>query len=118
MKRMLLFTLVTALIAVIGALILARIFTQPRSSVAIWTSAALATATQLATYGVARRYASRGDAMKGWGMGALIRVTALVFYGLVFFGPWSIGLPMEPALLSFALFVFASMLVEPLFLTR
>lgn len=118
MKPTVAFTLVTAAIALAGALILSRVFTAPLSGRAIWTSASLAIAVQLATYGVARRYAKRGDAMKGWGLGALIRVTVLLFYGLLFFGPWSLALPLEPALLSFALFVFGSMLVEPLFLTR
>lgn len=115
---MLAFTFVTVAIAVLGALVLSRIFSEARSGRAIWTSAALAIAVQLATYGVARRYASRGDALKGWGIGAIIRVTVLVLYGLLFFGPWHVGLPLEPALLSFAVFVFASMLVEPLFLSR
>lgn len=112
------FVLVTATMAIVGALILSRMFAEPRSGRAVWTSAVLAIVVQLATYGVARRYASRGEVMKGWGFGTLIRVTALLFYGLVFFGPWQVGLPLEPALLSFALFVFASTLLEPLFLSR
>jgi hypothetical protein len=115
---MLSFTLVTTAIAVIGALVLSQLFTEPRSARAIWTSAALAVAIQIATYALAKRYASRGDVIKGWGIGALIRVTALMFYGLLFFGPWKLALPLEPALMSFALFVFGSTLIEPLFLRR
>jgi len=115
---MLSFTLVTAAIAIIGALVLSRIFTEPKATRAIWISAGLAIATQIATYAVARRYANRGDVLKGWGIGAMIRVTALVIYGLLFFGPWKVALPLEPALLSFALFVFGSTLIEPLFLQR
>jgi hypothetical protein len=115
---MLSFTLVTVAIAVIGALVLSRIFTEPNSSRAIWTSAGLAIVIQCATYAIARRFAKRGDVIKGWGIGALIRVTALALYGLVFFGPWKVALPLEPALMSFALFVFGSTLIEPLFLSR
>jgi hypothetical protein len=115
---MLSFTLVTAAIAILGAVVLTQLFTEPRSARAIWTSAALAIGIQLATFAVANRYARRGDAIKGWGIGTLIRVTALMFYGLLFFGPWKVALPLEPALLSFALFVFGSTLIEPLFLQR
>lgn len=115
---MLSFALVTAAIAILGAVVLSQLFSELRSARAIWTSAALAIVIQIATFGIVKRYADRGDAIKGWGLGALIRVTALMFYGLLFFGPWKIALPMEPALLSFTLFVFASLLVEPLFLSR
>ncbi|MGH7711758.1 MAG: hypothetical protein ACREOG_10775 [Gemmatimonadaceae bacterium] len=118
MKATLLFALTTAALALLGAALLAQIFGEPRSSAAVWTSAVLAIAVQIATYGIARRYALKRDVMTGWGIGALIRVTVLVVYGALFFGPWSLGIPLEPALLSFALFVFASTVVEPLFLSR
>ncbi len=115
---MLSFMLVTAAIAILGAVVLSQLFTEPRSARAIWTSAALTIVIQVATFAVVKRYASRGDAIKGWGLGALIRMTALMVYGLLFFGPWKTALPLEPALMSFALFVFASTLIEPLFLSR
>lgn len=116
--RMLSFSLVTAAIAILGAVVLSQLFTEPRSARAIWTSAALAISIQIATFAVVKRYAGRGDAIKGWGIGALIRVTALMVYGLLFFGPWKTTLPIEPALMSFALFVFGSTVIEPLFLQR
>jgi hypothetical protein len=53
--------------------------------------------------------------MKGWGIGALIRVIVLAAYGL---SATRFGLPLGAALVSLAAFLFASMLVEPLFLTR
>ena len=115
---MLVFIFVTIAIAVLGAFVLSQMFTEPKSARAVWTSAAAAIAIQAATYSIATRYAKRGEVLKGWGIGALIRVTALVFYGLLFFGPWKVALPLEPALLSFALFVFASTVIEPLFLSR
>ena len=118
MTRIASFAFVTVLIAMLGALLLSRLFGQPQATPAVWTSAALAIAVQIGTYIVARRYAIRGDVLKGWGIGALLRVTVLVLYGLALFGPWQLGLPLEPALLSFALFVFASTVIEPLFLSR
>lgn len=118
MKQGILFALTTAVVALLGALVLAPLFTEPSASMAVWLSAGLAVVIQVATFAVARRYARKGDVIKGWGLGALMRVTALVLYGLLFFGPWSLTLPLEPALLSFALFVFASTIIEPLFLSR
>jgi hypothetical protein len=53
--------------------------------------------------------------MKGWGIGALLRVAVLALYGVV--GPRALGLPLAPALVSFALFVFVSTVIEPLFLS-
>ena len=112
-----LFAVTTAGVALLGAVLLSQIFSEPRSASAIWTSAALAVAVQLATFGIARRYATKGEVIKGWGIGALMRLTALIVYGALFFGPWAIAFPLEPALLSFALFVFASTVIEPLFLS-
>jgi hypothetical protein len=117
-KQPLLFALTTTVIAVLGALVLQRIFVEPGSTAAVWVSAALAVFVQLATFAIARRYARRGDLLKGWGIGALLRVGALVAYGFAFFGPWTLSVPLEAALLSFALFLFLSTVIEPLFLTR
>lgn len=116
MKQGILFALATAVIALLGAVLLSRVFTEPRSTSAVWTSASLAVVVQIATFAIARRYALKG--VKGWGIGALMRVTALVVYGALFFGPLQLGFPLEPALLSFALFVFVSTVLEPLFLSR
>ncbi len=118
MKQGILFALATAVIALLGAVLLSRVFTEPRSTSAVWTSASLAVVVQIATFAIARRYALKGEVIKGWGIGALMRVTALVVYGALFFGPLQLGFPLEPALLSFALFVFVSTVLEPLFLSR
>ena len=116
MKRPVLFALTTLGIAVLGALVISRTFTEPKSARAVWTSAVLAIAVQIATFAVASRYAVRGEVMKGWGIGALLRVGVLALYGIL--GPRMLGVPLAPALLSFAVFVFVSMVIEPLFLPR
>jgi hypothetical protein len=110
------FALTTAAIAILGALILAPLFSEPKGSTAVWLSAMLAIVVQLATFAIARRYAHTGSVMTGWGIGALIRAAVLALYGLV--GARSLGVPLAPALLSFAVFVFVSTVIEPLFLSR
>ena len=115
MKQPILFALTTAAIALLGGWLLVGVFTEPRAVRAVWTSAVLATVTQIASLGIARRYASTGDVMKGWGLGALVRVIVLVLYGL---SSARLQLPLGPALMSFAAFAFASTLIEPLFLSR
>ncbi len=114
MKRFAQFGLTTGAIALLGAVLLTRIFTGPGASQAVWASAAAAIVVQLATFVIARRYAKAGNLMLGWGIGAIMRVAALAAYG--FAGTGTLGLPLAPALLSFALFVFVSTVVEPLFL--
>ena len=115
MKPPILFALTTAAIALLGAWLLVGVFTEPRAVRAVWTSSVLATVVQIATFGIARRYAATGDVMKGWGIGALVRVIVLVLYG---FSAARLQLPLGPALVSFAAFVFASTVIEPLFLSR
>ena len=116
MKQPILFALTTATIALLGAALLAGLFSEPGAANAVWTSAILAIVVQVATFGIARRYAATSDVMKGWGIGALLRVTLLAIYGVV--APRLLELPLAPALVSFAVFVFASTVIEPLFLSR
>lgn len=115
MKRFVQFGLITSAIALLGAALLASVFREPSAPKAVWTSAAAAIAVQLATFAITRRYAKSGNVMLGWGIGGLIRVVALALYGFV--GTGALGLPLAPALLSFALFVFISTVIEPLFLS-
>ncbi len=116
MKRPLLFALTTLGVALLGGVILTRVFSEPMSVRAVWTSAVLAIVVQIATFAVASRYAVRGEVMKGWGIGALVRVAVLALYG--FLAPSMLRLPIAPALMTFAVLVFVSMLIEPLFLPR
>jgi hypothetical protein len=57
-----------------------------------------------------------GNMMAAWGAGALLRFLTLVVYALV--AVKVVGLPALPALLSLFVFLFLSMLLEPLFLRR
>jgi hypothetical protein len=114
-KQTILFALTTAALALLGAFLLGGFFRGPGATRAIWWSAALAIVVQIGSFRIARRYAATGDVMKGWGIGALIRVIVLAAYGL---SATRFGLPLGAALVSLAAFLFASMLVEPLFLTR
>ncbi len=76
---------------------------------AILVSACVAGAVQLATFGLIQLVGVR-NALFGWGMGIILRGTVLVLYGL--FLAKMLGLPMSAALVSFAVFLFSSMLLE------
>ncbi len=100
--------LLVALFAVTGWL-LSMGFTTDADRHAILVSACLAAAVQLATYGLIQLVGSR-NALAGWGMGIMIRGTVLVLYGLLL--AKMLGMPLAAALTSFAVFLFASMLLE------
>ena len=76
---------------------------------AILVSACLAAAVQLATFGLIQLLGPR-NSLVGWGMGIVIRGTVLVLFGL--FLAKMLGLPLAAALVSFAVFLFVSMLLE------
>jgi hypothetical protein len=101
------------LILVIGAVAWVFLDSQGRQAVAI--SAAAALAVQGAAFGAAN--ALRGQHLTVmWGVGSLIRFVSLVLYALLVAMLWRASL--TPALLSFAGFLFVTMLVEPVFLKR
>jgi hypothetical protein len=108
-----------ALIAVLG-LILARVFPGADALRAIEISAAVAFVIQVATF---RALLPRkgvpdfpGGLLMRWGAGAVVRLLSLLLYGLV--ATKLFGLPAAPALISLAVFYFATMLAEPLMLTN
>ena len=80
---------------------------------ALRTSAVLALVLQLVTFAIARLMARR-NLIVGWGVGAALRLLALTGYALLV-AP-SLGLPRSAALVSLAVFLFLSMLIEPLLL--
>lgn len=80
---------------------------------ALVVSGLLALGVQLAAFGIVR-WSGRNNALVRWGMGAILRSTILVFYGL--FLARMLGLPLTAALTSFAVFLFASMMIESLLL--
>lgn len=104
--------LLVALIALLGW-ILSLGFRTEAERQALLVSAGLAVMVQMATFGLVR-LGGRRNALAFWGMGAILRGTVLVLYGL--FVARFIGLPLTAALVSFAVFLFASMLLESLLL--
>ncbi len=108
-----------ALIVALG-FVLSRFFPGAQELKAIEASAVVALAVQLGTFAILMPPRDRPDPPGGllmrWGMGAVIRLLSLVFYGIV--ATKLIGLPASPALVSLAAFFFVTMLAEPLMLTN
>jgi hypothetical protein len=90
---------------------------RPESAVAraVWTSAVIAFGVQVLAFAVARQFTAT-NAVAGWGLGSLLRFAALLLHAFV--GVKALGLASGPALFSLAGFLFITMLVEPLFLTK
>ena len=87
----------------------------PGATSAIALSACVAAIVQIAAFTVTRSMMPR-NVMAGWGAGALLRFLTLVVYGLL--AVKVLGLAPVPALISIAVFLFLSTLLEPLFLRR
>jgi hypothetical protein len=111
-KKGVAFALVSLAIVALGTLVLWFIFTDPLSRRALLVSAGIAVSVQIVTFAVAR--SASKNVIAGWGIGALIRFVVLIAYGVL--APRALGLPLEISLLSLALFLFVSTVVEPLFL--
>jgi hypothetical protein len=107
------FALVTVAVVLAFAFGLALVMKDPLVARAVWVSAAVAVAVQLAAFGLTRA-TQPANVIAGWGAGMIIRLAALAVYGLL--GVKSLGLPMGPALLSLAAFFFVTTLIEPVFL--
>lgn len=82
---------------------------------ALLVSAALAAIVQLAAFGLVHM-AGRNNALTAWGLGTIFRGTVLVLYG--FFLVKLLHLPRTAALVSFAVFLFVSMLLESLMMAH
>jgi hypothetical protein len=102
-------------LAVIAACLAALwlLFRQPAERNALLVGAALAFAVQLAAFAIAAAL-SRHNIMAGWGAGALLRFATLAAYALVVVP--QLGFPLTAALVSVALFLVLSTMVEPFFL--
>ena len=98
-----------ALMALTGW-ILSLVYTSPAERHAIWVSAMIVAAVQLASYGLVLWTERRNAKLAGWGLGIALRTLVLVLYGLVF--AKSLNLPLGAALMSFAAFMFATLLLE------
>jgi hypothetical protein len=101
--------LLVALIAVTGW-ILAKGFTTDAERHAIIVSGIVAGSVQLVAYAFIVISRKRNAVLAGWGIGIVLRTITLMLYGLVF--AKLLGLPLAAALTSFAVFLFASMLLE------
>lgn len=104
--------MLVALLAVTGWL-LSLGFRSDAERHALKVSAALAIAVQIGAFGLVQ-WSGRQHALVGWGLGVILRGTALVVYGLFF--AKVLGLPLPAALVGFAVFLFVSMLLESLLL--
>ena len=106
------FAIATAALIGIAYFLLQLSYNSPAEHRAIQISACLALAVQMVTFVIARK-ASK-NMMVGWGIGTLARLLAIVLYALIVAPAY--GLPMSAALISLVVFLFISMLVEPLLL--
>ena len=101
--------LLFALIAVTGW-ILSKGFTSDAERHAIVVSGILAVTVQIIAFAFLEA-SRKGNAMlAGWGVGIVLRMLTLILYALIF--AKMLGLPLAAALTSFAVFLFASMLLE------
>lgn len=110
MKAAAWFALATVALIALAYPLLRMGFASSHDADAVRASAVLALVVQLATFAVAR-IMSRRHLVVGWGVGAVIRLFSLAVYAFVV-AP-ALGLPRAAALVSFALFLFLSMLIEP-----
>jgi len=102
-------------VTMIVGLLLAIAYSGATERRAIIISACIALPLQLATFAGVRSV-SREHVIAAWTGGTLIRFIALVVYG--FLVVKALGLPSGAALVSFAAFLFALTLIEPLLLNR
>ena len=114
MKTFTLYALISLGIVLVIAGI-AWAFTPPSGHPAIVASACLAFAVQMVAFAIVRLMQPR-HLMLGWGLGSVLRAVALVLYAIVVAKFWRA--PITPALLTFVAFLFATTVVEPIFLKR
>ena len=85
------------------------------TSRAIWISLGAAVLVQVLALLVARSF-GRDRILVGWGMGALLRLLAVLVYAFAVIP--MLGLPLAPALLSLVAVLFVTTLFEPFLLTK
>ncbi len=106
------FAVATGILIGIAYFLLQLSYKSPAEHRAIQISALLALAVQIVTFVIARKAST--NMMIGWGIGTLLRVLSVVLYALIVAPAY--GLPLSAALISLVIFLFVSMLVEPLLL--
>lgn len=104
------FAAVSAVMIGAAALGLGAVFPDGAGRRAVAVSAGVALAVQVIAYAVVHRLQGR-NVMAAWGLGMLLRFTALGVYALAAVRAW--GLAPTAALLSLGTFFFISILTEP-----
>lgn len=108
-----LFAVVSGVVIGLAALVLGLVFGGDAGQRAIIVSAAIAWVVQMMAFVIALRL--RGwNVIAAWTLGMLLRLGALMVYGLV--GVRALSLAPDAALVSMAVFFFLSTLTEPWFL--
>lgn len=115
MKQALAFAALAAVITLGGAWGITALRPEPAIAHAVWTSAVIALFVQIVAFMIARPFV-KTNPIAGWGLGSLLRMLVLILYAVV--GTKALGLESGPALISFVVFLFVTMLVEPLFLKQ
>ena len=109
------FAAIGLVVMLVVGLLLAMAYSGAEERRAIVISACIALPLQVATFAGVRSV-SREHVISAWMGGTLVRFVALVVYGFVVVK--ALGLPSGAALVSFAAFLFALTLIEPLLLNR
>ena len=105
---------IVAVVLIAGAF-LSLVFRGPGDITAVWVSAAVALAVQVAAFAVARSVGGSNLVAK-MGTGALLRFLALVVYAVL--TATVLHLPLVAALISIATFFLLTTLIEPLLIRR
>jgi hypothetical protein len=112
-RRLAGFFTATIAVAAVGAWVITLAVPDGETRRSVWMSAAVVVIVQALAFALVRMMQPL-NVIAGWGLGMLLRLIALVAFGL--FGVKALGLSMQPALLSMAGFFFVSTLIEPVFL--
>lgn len=105
------YAMATVAVVLVGGALLSLAFRGPGDLGAIWLSAAIALAVQLAAFRLSR-FAGVNNLMARMGTGALLRFATVFVYA--FIAAKLLAVPLAAALISLAAFFFLSTLIEPL----
>jgi len=107
------FAVVGALLLAVMAWLLTLVYGGAEARQAILLSALVAFVVQLLAFAILHLGAGK-NVIAAWGVGALLRFLVFAVYVLVIVKSFALAMP--AAMISMAVFLFASSLIEPLFL--
>jgi hypothetical protein len=113
MRTLGMFAIVGALVIGAAGWVLSLVYRGPAAQQAIMISAVVAFVVQLLAFAIVRLSAGK-NVIAGWGIGAVLRFLVFAVYVLVVVKAFALANP--AAMISMAVFLFASTLLEPLFL--